>query len=43
MAAEVTAGVDLGGTKIQTVVLRDHEVVGSDGREVTSFSHIVQG
>ena len=25
---EVTAGVDLGGTKIQTVVLRDHEVVG---------------
>lgn len=26
---EVTAGVDLGGTKIQTVVLRDHEVVGS--------------
>jgi glucokinase len=26
---EVTAGVDLGGTKIQTVVLRKHEVVGS--------------
>ncbi len=26
----VTAGVDLGGTKIQTVVLRNHEVVGSD-------------
>ncbi|HJS48944.1 MAG TPA: ROK family protein, partial [Gaiellaceae bacterium] len=26
----VTAGVDLGGTKIQTVVLRDHEVVGSN-------------
>jgi glucokinase len=26
---QVTAGVDLGGTKIQTVVLRDHEVVGS--------------
>jgi glucokinase len=25
----VTAGVDLGGTKIQTVVLRKHEVVGS--------------
>ena len=25
----VTAGVDLGGTKIQTVVLRDEEVVGS--------------
>ena len=26
---EVTAGVDLGGTKIQTVVLRDGEVAGS--------------
>jgi len=26
---QVTAGVDLGGTKIQTVVLRDHEVAGS--------------
>jgi glucokinase len=25
----LTAGVDLGGTKIQTVVLRDHEVAGS--------------
>jgi glucokinase len=30
----VTAGVDLGGTKIQTVVLRDHEVAGSS-RELT--------
>ena len=29
MAAQVTAGVDLGVTKIQTVVLRDHEVAGS--------------
>lgn len=28
-ATPVTAGVDLGGTKIQTVVLRDEEVVGS--------------
>jgi glucokinase len=28
-AAPVTAGVDLGGTKIQTVVLRNEEVVGS--------------
>jgi glucokinase len=28
-AAGVTAGVDLGGTKIQTVVLRKEEVVGS--------------
>ena len=27
--AQVTAGVDLGGTKIQTVVLRDHEIAGS--------------
>jgi len=26
---KVTAGVDLGGTKIQTVVVRDHEVAGS--------------
>jgi glucokinase len=30
----VTAGVDLGGTKIQTVVLRDHEVAGSS-RQLT--------
>jgi hypothetical protein len=29
----VAAGVDLGGTKIQTVVLRDGEVAGSRGRE----------
>jgi glucokinase len=29
-AASVTAGVDLGGTKIQTVVLRKHEVIGSE-------------
>jgi len=28
-AAPVTAGVDLGGTKIQTVVLRNEEVAGS--------------
>jgi glucokinase len=28
-ATQVTAGVDLGGTKIQSVVLRDHEVAGS--------------
>jgi len=28
--AELTAGVDLGGTKIQTVVLRSQEVVGSN-------------
>jgi predicted NBD/HSP70 family sugar kinase len=28
-AAGITAGVDLGGTKIQTVVLRSEEVVGS--------------
>jgi glucokinase len=28
-AARVTAGVDLGGTKIQTVVVRNEEVVGS--------------
>ena len=28
-AKPVTAGVDLGGTKIQTVVLRDEQVVGS--------------
>jgi predicted NBD/HSP70 family sugar kinase len=26
---QVTAGVDLGGTKIQTVVLRNHEIAGS--------------
>ena len=30
MRTDVTAGVDLGGTKIQAVVLRDGEVVGSD-------------
>jgi glucokinase len=29
-AGTVTAGVDLGGTKIQTVVVREHAVVGSD-------------
>jgi len=29
-AGPLTAGVDLGGTKIQTVVVRDAEVVGSD-------------
>ena len=29
MASPVTAGVDLGGTKIQSVVLRDGKVVGS--------------
>ena len=29
MASPVTAGVDLGGTKIQSVVVRDGEVVGS--------------
>ena len=28
----VTAGVDLGGTKIQTVVLTDKKVVGARGR-----------
>jgi glucokinase len=28
-STQVTAGVDLGGTKIQTVVLRDREVAGS--------------
>jgi len=28
-STQVTAGVDLGGTKIQTVVLRDEKVVGS--------------
>jgi glucokinase len=33
-STQVTAGVDLGGTKIQTVVLRDHEVAGSY-RELT--------
>jgi glucokinase len=29
LGATLTAGVDLGGTKIQTVILRDGEVVGS--------------
>lgn len=33
-AAGVTAGVDVGGTKIQTVAVRDEEVVGS-ARELT--------
>ena len=28
--ADITVGVDLGGTKIQTVVLRDKQVVGSE-------------